>query len=300
MGGEMGETTDGADRGRPKDRHDTLATRENTMITPATTSGDVDARCSTFVVPAESYDRLVGRYLPSLGPAFADAAGIGPGMRVLDVGCGPGGLTNVLAQRCGAAQVAAVDPSAPFVQACRDRVPGVEVRQGVAEDLPYGPSEFDATLACLVVGFMRDPERGVREMLRVTRPGGTVAACFWDLDRMPVLEIFWSAARALDPSISGEVRRPGGGKGELAALLAQAGAADVREGTINAHSDYTDFDDWWSAYSLGVGPTGAYYRSLTETQRESLRAACHERLDRPQGGFTLHATCWFAAGTATT
>jgi SAM-dependent methyltransferase len=269
------------------------------MTTPAT-SGVASARCSTFVASADSYDRLMGRYLPTLGPAFADAAGIGPGMRVLDVGCGPGGLTTELARRCGAAQVAAVDPSPPFVQACRDRVPGVEVREGAAEELPYGVAEFDATLASLVVGFMSDPTRGVREMLRVTRPGGTVAACFWDLDRMPALRIFWAAARALDPSISGELRRPGAGEGELAALLRQAGAADVREGTIDAHAGYTGFTDWWSAFSLGVGPTGAYFRSLAEDQRESLRAACHERLGRPDGGFTLHATCWFAAGTAPT
>jgi hypothetical protein len=74
----------------------------------------------------------------------------------------------------------------------------------------------------------------------------------------------------------------------------------VREGTTDAHAGYTGFTDWWSAFSLGVGPTGAYYRSLAEDQRESLRAACHERLGGPDGGFTLHATCWFAAGTART
>ena len=89
--------------------------------------------CAAFVVAAEGYDRLMGRYLPSLGPAFADAARITAGQRVVDVGCGPGGLTGELVRRCGAEAVAAIDPSPPFVEACRTRHPGVDVRIGVAE-----------------------------------------------------------------------------------------------------------------------------------------------------------------------
>src|SRR5664279_470114 len=105
--------------------------------------------CPPFVVAAEGYDRLMGRYLPSLGPAFADAAGIAAGQRVLDVGCGPGGLTSELLRRVGADAVAAIDPSAPFVEACRARHPGVDVRIGVAEQLPFASEDFDATLACV-------------------------------------------------------------------------------------------------------------------------------------------------------
>src|SRR3712207_6294336 len=91
------------------------------------------AQCSHFVVPAAGYDRLMGRYLPTLAPAFADAAGVTADMRVLDVGCGPGGLTQELVTRVGACSVAAIDPSPPFVRACRDRNPGADVREGVAE-----------------------------------------------------------------------------------------------------------------------------------------------------------------------
>ena len=152
--------------------------------------------CPAFVVAAEGYDRLMGRYLPSLGPAFADAAGITGGLRVLDVGCGPGGLTGELARRTGAAAVAALDPSPPFVQACRERHPGVDVRIGVAEQLPFDDGEFDAALACLVVGFLSDAHAGIVEMSRVTRPGGTVAACFWDVANMPAIQTVLARGRA--------------------------------------------------------------------------------------------------------
>jgi len=135
-----------------------------------------------FVAPAEHYDRFMGRYAPTLAAAFADGAGIEAGMRTLDVGCGPGGLTHELVARTGAENVAAIDPAPQFAEACRARHPGVDVRVGPAEELPWEDGRFDATLAQLVMAFMRDPDRGVREMARVTRPGGVVGACMWDLN----------------------------------------------------------------------------------------------------------------------
>jgi SAM-dependent methyltransferase len=253
--------------------------------------------CDAFVVPADSYDRLMGRYLPSLAPQFADAAGVDANMRVLDVGSGPGGLTSELARRVGPGHVTAIDPSPQFVQACRQRNPGVDVQQGVAEQLPFDSEAFDAALASLVVGFLSDPVRGVAEMARVTRPGGTVAACFWDLPRMPTLRTFWTAARTVDPSVAGEVRRVGGAQGELAELLHGAGLCDVRDGELVASAAYADFDDFWFPFTLGVGPIGQFYVGLDETKRSALRTECERLLAAADGPFTLHATCWFAAGT---
>jgi ubiquinone/menaquinone biosynthesis C-methylase UbiE len=265
-------------------------------MTKTTTATTAARGCEAFIASADSYDRLMGRYLPSLAPMFADAAGVGTGMRLMDVGCGPGGLTAELARRAGAARVAAIDPSAPFVQECRRRTPGVDVREGVAEHLPFDADEFDASLASLVVGFMSDPRQGVAEMARVTRPEGTVAVCFWDFNRMPVLETFWAAARTVNPTIAGEMRRPGGARGELAALLREAGLRDVREAELVAEANYADFDDFWSPFTLGVGPIGLYYGSLDDTQREAVRVECVRLLDRRSGPFSLEATCWFAAG----
>ena len=250
----------------------------------------------TFVAPGHQYERFVGRYLPTLAPAFADAAGIVPGMRVVDVGCGPGGLTRELRTRLGADSVAAIDPSPPFVEACRASNPGVDVRDGVAESLPFPDDDFDAALASLVVAFMHDAQAGVREMSRVTRSGGVVAASMWDRGEggMPMLDVFWSAAATIDPDVHGERAMLGTEPGQLDALLERAGLADVEGGELWASAHYESFDDWWEPFTFGIGPAGSHYQSLDEGQRERLRLECRRRLDQADGAFTLEARAWFA------
>ena len=110
--------------------------------------------------PAEAYDGHVGRFGAELASGLIEVAGVQPGQRALDVGCGPGPLTRILADRLGADNVAAVDPSEPFVAACRARVRGADVRVAAAEMLPFGQNEFDVVLAQLVVQLMDDRDTG--------------------------------------------------------------------------------------------------------------------------------------------
>lgn len=251
-----------------------------------------------FTAAADHYDRFMGRYTATLAPALADAAGVEAGMRVLDVGCGPGGLTQALAERTGEANVAAIDPAPQFAGACRERHPHADVREGAAEALPWPDGEFDAALACLVLAFMRDADAGVREMARVTRPGGTVAACMWDLGSggMTMLATYWAAAREVDPGTSGEARRPGTWEGDIAERFERAGLERVERGTLTARADYAGFDDFWQPFTLAVGPAGAHLASLTEVQRAHVREHCRAALaaDAP---FSLDARAWFARGT---
>jgi ubiquinone/menaquinone biosynthesis C-methylase UbiE len=237
-----------------------------------------------FSAPAEHYDRFMGRYAPTLAAALADVAGVAPGMRVLDVGCGPGGLTRELAARVGAPQVAAIDPEPQFVAACRERNPGADVREGAAEELPWADADFDAAVASLVIGFMRDPDQGVREMARVTRPGGTVAACMWDTTAggMTMLRIFWAAARSLEPGVVGERKMPGTAEGDLAERFTRVGL------------QYAGFDDFWEPFTFAVGPAGAHLRSLPADGQARVREAC--RAELPDGPFTLSARAWCARG----
>jgi SAM-dependent methyltransferase len=251
-----------------------------------------------FTSSADKYDRFMGRYTRTLAPALADAAAIEGGMRVLDVGCGPGGLTEVLAARVGAGNVAAIDPAPQFAAACRDRNAGADVRVGGAEELPWPDDAFDATLASLVIAFMRDADRGIREMARVTRPGGTVAACMWDIPGggMKMLSTFWRAARELDPDAVGERARPGVAEGDIGERFRRAGLEDVVEGSLEATADYTSFDDFWEPFTLAVGPAGEYLASLPPDRQAQLREACRAAV--PDGAFTLRARAWYARGAA--
>jgi ubiquinone/menaquinone biosynthesis C-methylase UbiE len=251
-----------------------------------------------FSAPAEHYDRFMGRYAPTLTPALADAAAITEGMRVLDVGCGPGGLTAELAARVGADHVAAIDPSTPFVAACRERNPDVDVRQGVAEELPYADDAFDVSLASLVVGFMTDAVAGVGEMRRVTRAGGRVALSFWDLESMPLLGVFWSAVETVVGPEVGESDRVGRQRGDLRRLLEQVGATDVADSRLACTASYAGFEDWWSSFTGGAGPVGAYQQSLSPEHRARVRAECDTQLGHPRSTFTMEAFAWCAVGTA--
>jgi len=255
----------------------------------------------TFRVSADAYERFVGRYGRELASALIEFAGVEPGMCTLDVGCGPGALAAVLGERFGAATVSAADPSAPFVDACRARLPGVEVVQAGAEALPFADGAFDAALSQLVVNFMRDAEAGVREMARVTRPGGIVAACVWDYaGEMTLLRAFWDAAREVDPE-RGAAADEGAvmrwcGEGELAQLWRAVGLRSVRPGSLVVTAKYDDFDDLWSPLPTGVGPAGAFCASLGDDDRAALRDAFQRRLGVRDGPFELTARAWSVVG----
>jgi SAM-dependent methyltransferase len=268
----------------------------------------------SFDVGAQAYDRFMGRFSQPLAAEFVallgrrpdgedGAAGsgragdgaAGGGGRILDVGCGPGALTAKLVQRFGASAVSAIDPSETFVAALRARQPGIDVRRGFAEALPFADDTFDLTMAQLVVHFMRDPAAGLSEMVRVTRLNGVVAACVWDhAGGGGPLSPFWRAVQDLDPDAPDESGLAGAREGQLVALFEGAGLRLVEPATLTVRVGFTAFDDWWEPYTLGVGPAGGYVAGLDPVRREELRAHCAELL--PPAPFDIHALAWTALG----
>lgn len=246
----------------------------------------------SFAVRPEAYARFMGRYAEPLAAVFAAFAGVGVGHKVLDVGCGPGALTAHL--RSIGAEVAAIDPSPPFVDGIRMRLPDVEVRQGVAEELPYATAAFDAALAQLVVHFMTDPVAGLKQMARVTRSGGVVAACVWD-ESTGALAPFWDAVHVIDPDTEDEALLSGARKGHLPELLEAAGLRGVEVGSIGVDVVHPTFEEWWEPYTYGVGPAGGYVQRLDDDARARLESVAFERLGG--GPFTVTATAWAARGT---
>jgi SAM-dependent methyltransferase len=261
-------------------------------------SGDV---VRTFFTAAEAYDRFVGRYTPALAVAHLEALGVRPEDRVLDVGCGPGAFTRAAADLVGPERVTALDPSPTFVEACRSRVPGADVRLGVAEDLVAAPVPFDVATSQLVVNFMSDAERGVRAMAAATRPGGVVGSVVWDYKgEMTMLRTFWGAAVALDPDALDEGRTMRyGSPDELQELWEACGLQEVATRPLVVEAAYEGFEDFWTPFLAGVGPAGAYCVGLDPDSQAALRDECHKRLGSPAGPFTLSARAWLVRGTRT-
>jgi hypothetical protein len=142
---------------------------------------------------------------------------------------------------------------------------------------------------------MSDPLGGLREMARVTRRRGVIAACVWDYggQRGP-LGPFWEAARAVDSSVNDEAGLSGARQGHLAELFAAAGLSDVVETVLAASREYQGFDDWWEPFTRGVGPAGSWVAGLESTTKAEVRGRCRSML--PSGPFVLTARAWAVRG----
>lgn len=248
------------------------------------------------------YEGYVGRWSRKVAPEFLSWIDVPAGRRWLDVGCGTGALTVVLAEVLGAGNVAAIDPSERFVAACRDRAPGADLRVGIGEELPWSDAEFDAVLAQLVVNGMNDARRGAAEMRRVARPGGAVSACIWDFEGgMPLLRAVWDSALDVDAelarSFGAEKPDPFSRPHELEELWCTTGFEGVELGQVDAGADYADFDDLWYPFANGVGNLGRFHEALDEAGRKRFKHGAAERLGAPSGPFRLTARAWYARGT---
>lgn len=252
-----------------------------------------------FSVTEDEYDRFMGRYSVALAPAFATFAGVGPGLRVLDVGCGTGALTAELVKRTRSDLVAAVDPSQPFVDACRARASGADVRVGPGERLPWPDGDFDRVLSQLVLPFFTDANAAMAEMRRVARPSGTVAACAWGSgEEMQLVGTFWRAASRVDASAtSGGRPMRFRDKGETETLFRSAGLSNVESAPLDVSATYASFDEFWQSILGAAGGVGAYVSKLDPPRLSQLRESCRKELGAPEAPFTLRARAWAVRGT---
>ena len=252
---------------------------------------------------ALGYERLVGRWSAKLAPCFTEFAGLHDGGCILDLGCGTGVLTNVITTATVSARITGVDLAEPFLAYARATIrdPRVAFEQADACALPFADAAFDQSLSLLVISFIPEPARAASEMRRVTRPGGTVAACTWDGKGLELSSIFWREAERLDPSASSRAERPrhSNSQGQLEQLWRTVGLRDVVEAPLAIRTDFESFDDFWEPFLLGAGPQGVYVRELPAERRDALREALRERLlpGRPDGPISLRASAWAVRGT---
>ncbi len=219
------------------------------------------------------------------------------------MGSGTGALAATILEVASPSAVVGIDPSQAFVAHARSRLPDAKARVtvGDAQSLPFIDASFDACVSGLVLNFLQRPARGVDEMRRVTRPGGTIAAYVWDYaGEMQLLRCFWDAAATVDAAAKelDEGRLfPIASPGALARLFMESGLETVETRPIDIETSFHDFNELWSPFLGGQGPAPAYVASLSDRRREELR----DRLRRSvpaaaDGRISLVARAWAVRG----
>lgn len=252
-----------------------------------------------------AYERFLGRWSKRLARPFADFARPPEDGRALDVGCGTGSLALALAERGGSGRVAGIDIALPYIAFARTRpaAGAIDFAIGDASSLPCADRSFAAALAQLSLNFVPDAARAVREMRRVVRPGGVVAAAVWDFRGGLVFQrLFWDTAAGLDPAagaardklFSSPLALPEG----LPLLWRETGLTTVEHGSITIRMDFADFADYWEPLLGGQGPVGSYVAGLSSERRslieERVRGAFLS--GAPDGPRSLTATAWAVRG----
>ena len=257
---------------------------------------------STWNVGA-AYEAYVGRWSRPVARDFLSWLQVPSSAHWLDVGCGTGALSQTILAETSPAEVVGVDPSEGFLTLAREQVNDARARfeVGDAQCLPFEAAAFDAVVSGLALNFVPRPEQGMVEMVRVSRPGGTVAVYLWDYaGEMQFMRHFWDAAASLDPAAldldEGRLF-PICRSDALTRLFEESGLAEVAVRAIDIPTAFRDFDDFWAPFLGGQGPAPGYTMSLDEQRRAALRERLRTSLPTAEdGSIQLIARAWAARG----
>ena len=253
---------------------------------------------------AEAYERFMGRWSRLLAPLLVDFTDVHDTGQVLDAGSGTGALAFSIAKLKVHCQVVGIDPSKEYVEFAKSRNPfpdRVNFQVGDALQMRFSDASFQTSLSLLVFNFIPDSKKALREVGRVTKPGGCVSAAVWDYGAgMRMLRVFWDAAVTVEPTAEkfDESHMPLCRAGELEELWRQGGLEHVAERPLDITMRFESFADYWDPFLLGQGPAGAYLRNIDGHRREALRGEVKRRLAlRPEGApFSLPARAWAVRG----
>ena len=239
-----------------------------------------------------AYERMMGVWSRLPGEVFLDWLAPAPGLRWLDVGCGNGAFTELLMQRCSPVAIRGLDTSPEQVAYARARPSNglATYDVGDALALPFADQSFDAATMALVIFFLPDPARGVEEMARVVRPGGTVSAYAWDLvgGGSPIDPIR-AEMRALGLAPASAPSNEASHTDAMRTLWEGAGLIDVETRQITVHRTFPDFEDFWTTTLEGsiIGPGIA---RLAPADRRELQSRMRRRLSADAAGRVAYSS----------
>jgi trans-aconitate methyltransferase len=250
-----------------------------------------------------AYEQYVGRWSQKVASEFLDWLALPLGLAWADVGCGTGALASTILTMCEPSSVSGIDSSEGFVSQARQRIrdPRARFETGDATHLPWNAAVWDVTVSALVLNFVRDQESMAREMARVTRPGGSVAAYVWDYaGGMQMMRRFWDAAIAISPkdaNLDQAERFPLCQPGPLQALFERVGLQSVTVRAIDIPTVFQNFDDYWDPFLGRTGAAPTYLASVGDEVRERIRLYLKSRLASAQDGpIKLTARAWAVQG----
>lgn len=254
---------------------------------------------------ADAYERLMGRWSRVLARPFLEFCSVVDDETVLDVGCGTGSLALAITETTNVRSVTGIDLTESYIEFARSRTQDSRIRYetGDACALPFADGSFDRTLSLLVLNFIPDAPRAAAEMVRVTRPGGVVAATVWDVrGGLPSFRMFWDTACAADPNAKEARNRycahPMTRPGELVSCWRGLGLEAIEQSEITVRFEFERFADYWEPFLGKTGPVGAYLDGISEALRMELERcvrAAYE-LGQPDGPRSFTATAWACRG----
>lgn len=246
------------------------------------------------------YEPFMGRWSRKIAPLFLDWLDAPSHLRWLEVGCGTGALTTLIATRAHPQALLAIDPSEIFIAHAQSALasrPNVRFEVAGAAHIPAPDHTFDIAVSALALNFFPDPVAGLQEMCRAVTPGGTIALYVWDYAAgMEMLRVFWDTAVALNPAaqlLDEAVRFPLCRPAALEKACADAGLTVAEILPLDAPTIFSDFADYWQPFLGGVGPAPGYVATLNDADRTSLSEALQAVLPIQQSGtIALKARAW--------
>lgn len=233
-----------------------------------------------------AYERYMGKWSRLAGDTFLDWLDPKPGLRWLDVGCGNGAFTEMLAERCAPASVHGIDPSEAQLAYARARpaLQNAQFQQGDAMTLPFPNEAFDAAVMPLVIFFVPGPARGVAEMARVVCAGGLVAAYAWDMvgSGFPYV-VLLDELRGLGVEVPVPPSNDASRLEVLRDLWAGAGLEAIQTRVITVQRTFPDFEDYWTTIH-GSPSASSRLANMSSGDRAFLESRLRARLPADAAG----------------